>query len=243
MKNLKGKRYWLIGASDGIGYELAKKMDNLGASLIISARDTQRLNALSEKLLIPTQVVYCDVTDSESIRSAYDTIGPIDGVVYMAGEYTPMHSQNWVDQDVIRMADTNFLGALRVLGACMPSFVSRDNGHIVIVGSLAGFTGLQGAIGYGASKAALMHLSENISSDLYKMNIKVQLFNPGFVETRLTEKNSFHMPFKMSAEKAAGIIARGMLTKRRVINFPWFFSLVFRFGKFLPNKFMIFGKK
>ena len=68
MKNLKGKRYWLIGASDGIGYELAKKMDNLGASLIISARDTQRLNALSEKLLIPTQVVYCDVTDSESIR-------------------------------------------------------------------------------------------------------------------------------------------------------------------------------
>ena len=137
MKNLKGKRYWLIGASDGIGYELAKKMDNLGASLIISARDTQRLNALSEKLLIPTQVVYCDVTDSESIRNAYDTIGPIDGVVYMAGEYTPMHSQNWVDQDVIRMADTNFLGALRVLGACMPSFVSRDNGHIVIVGSLA----------------------------------------------------------------------------------------------------------
>ena len=167
MKNLKGKRYWLIGASDGIGYELAKKMDNLGASLIISARDTQRLNALSEKLLIPTQVVYCDVTDSDSIRNAYDTIGPIDGVVYMAGEYTPMHSQNWVDQDVIRMADTNFLGALRVLGACMPSFVSRDNGHIVIVGSLAGFTGLQGAIGYGASKAALMHLSENISSDLY----------------------------------------------------------------------------
>ena len=97
----------------------------------------------------------------------------------------------------------------------MPSFVSRDNGHIVIVGSLAGFTGLQGAIGYGASKAALMHLSENISSDLYKMNIKVQLFNPGFVETRLTEKNSFHMPFKMSSEKAAGIIARGMLKVKK----------------------------
>jgi len=243
MKNLKGKRYWLVGASEGIGYELAKKMDNLGASLIISARNTQKLNALSEKLILTTQIVYCDVTDSESIKNAYDIIGPIDGVVYMAGEYTPMHSQSWIDQDVIRMADTNFLGALRVLGTCMPSFVSRDDGHIVIVGSLAGFTGLQGAIGYGASKAALMHLSENISSDLYKTNIKVQLFNPGFVETRLTEKNRFYMPFKMSSEKAAGIIARGMLTKRRVINFPWFFSLVFRVGKLLPNKIIIFGKK
>ena len=243
MKNLRGKRYWLVGASEGIGYELAKKMDNLGASLIISARNTQKLNALSEKLLMPTQVIYCDVTDPESIKNAYDIISPIDGVVYMAGEYTPMQSQNWVDGDVIRMADVNFLGALRVLGACMPNFVTRDTGHIVIIGSLAGFTGLQGAIGYGASKAALMHLSENISSDFYKMNIKVQLFNPGFVETRLTEKNSFYMPFKMSSEKAAGIIARGMLTKRRVVNFPWFFSLVFRLGKFLPNKFMIFGKK
>ena len=243
MKNLKDKRYWLVGASEGIGYELAKKMDDLGASLIVSARNTDKLSALSEKLRMPTQVVYCDVTDSESIKDAYDVIGPIDGVIYMVGEYTPMHSQNWVDQDVIRMADTNFLGALRVLGACMPKFVSTDNGHIVIVGSLAGFTGLQGAIGYGASKAALMHLSENISSDLYKTNIKVQLFNPGFVETRLTKKNKFYMPFKMSSEKAAGVIARGMLTNRRVINFPWFFSLVFRFGKFLPNKIMIFGKK
>ena len=146
MKNFKGKRYWLVGASEGIGYELARKMDNLGASLIISARNTQKLNALSEKLLMPTQVIYCDVTDPESIKNAYDIIGPIDGVVYMAGEYTPMQSQNWVDRDVIRMADVNFLGALRVLGACMPNFVTRDTGHIVIIGSLAGFTGLQGAI-------------------------------------------------------------------------------------------------
>ena len=157
MKNLKDKRYWLVGASEGIGYELAKKMDNLGASLIVSARNTDKLSALSEKLRMPTQVVYCDVTDSESIKDAYDVIGPIDGVIYMVGEYTPMHSQNWVDQDVIRMADTNFLGALRVLGACMPKFVSTDNGHIVIVGSLAGFTGLQGAIGYGAS-LSLIHI-------------------------------------------------------------------------------------
>ena len=243
MKTLDGKTYWLVGASEGIGYELAKRLDFLGASLIISARNTQKLENLSTNLLVPAKVVSCDVTSIESVKKAYESIGTVDGVIYLAGDYEPMHSQNWVSKDALRMADTNFLGAIRVLGICINDFVVRNYGHIVIIGSLAGYTGLQGAIGYGASKAALMHLSENLAADLFNTKIKIQLFNPGFVHTRLTMKNKFHMPFKMSPKKAAGIIAQGMLTNRRVTNFPWFFSLIFRIGNLMPFKAYLFGKK
>ena len=183
------------------------------------------------------------VPATDSVKSAFASVGKIDGVVYLVGDYTPMHAQDWNEQEVIKMADTNFMGALRVLGTCVPGFVERDEGHSVIIGSLAGFTGLQGSIGYGASKAALMHLAENLSADFYQSKIRVQLFNPGFVDTKLTLKNKFYMPFKMSTERAAAIIANGMLTNKSVINFPWLFSLIFRIGRILPIKYSIFGRK
>lgn len=185
----------------------------------------------------------CDVTNLDSVKSAFASVGKIDGVVYLAGDYTSMHAQDWNKPEAIKMADTNFMGALRVLGACILDFVNRNEGHIVIIGSLVGFTGLQGAIGYGASKAALMHLAENLTADFYKTKIRVQLFNPGFVGTKLTLKNKFHMPFKMSTEKAAEIIANGMLGNKSVINFPRFFSLIFRIGRILPFKYFILVKE
>lgn len=243
MTSLSNKTYWLIGASDGIGYSLAKKMDELGASLVISSRNREGLEQLGNSLKNNARIVTCDVTDLDSVSTAFSSIGNIDGLVYMAGYYAPMYTHDWNHDEVLKIADTNFMGALRVLGVCLPDFIKRNEGHIVIVGSLAGFTGLQGAIGYGASKAALMHLSENLSADLYRTNVKVQLFNPGFVKTKLTLKNKFFMPFIISTEKAAIIIANGMLGSRRVINFPWFFSLVFRIGRILPIKYLIFGKR
>ena len=88
-----------------------------------------------------------------------------------------------------------------------------------------------------------MHLAENLTADFYKTKIRVRLFNPGFVDTKLTLKNKFYMPFRMSAEKAAEIIANGMLRNKKVINFPWFFSLVFRIGRILPIKYFIFDRK
>lgn len=243
MRNISNKTYWVVGASDGIGYDLVKRLDKLGVSLIISARNKTRLLHLSKSIDKQVKVVPCDVTDIDSVKSAFASVGKIDGVVYLAGDYTPMHAQDWNEQEVIKMADTNFMGALRVLGTCVPGFVERDEGHIVIIGSLAGFTGLQGSIGYGASKAALMHLAENLSADFYQSKIRVQLFNPGFVDTKLTLKNKFYMPFKMSTERAAAIIANGMLTNKSVINFPWLFSLIFRIGRILPIKYSIFGRK
>ena len=122
------------------------------------------------------------------------------------------------------MIDINFTGAVRVLAAVVPRFVESGKGHIVIIGSLSGFRGLSGALGYGASKAGIMHLAENIHADLYSSGVKVQLINPGFIKTRLTDKNDFKMPFIMSAEEAAKNVINAMLSDRFQTNFPRIFS-------------------
>ena len=143
------------------------------------------------------------------------------------------------------MIAINFTGVARVLGLVVPKFIAQNYGHIVMIGSLSGFRGLPNAIGYGASKAGMMHLAENIKADLYKSNIKVQLINPGFIKTRLTEKNNFKMPFIMSAEDAAKHVIRAMRRNRFQTNFPVMFSLIFRMTNFLPAflYFWLFSKK
>jgi NADP-dependent 3-hydroxy acid dehydrogenase YdfG len=227
-RSLSGKTYWLVGASFGIGAALARELDSRGARLILTARTQNRLAEVSATLSHPPKIVLCDVTDSASVTQAADEAGGIDGVIYMAGDYDPMTAADWRSDRALRIAEVNFNGALRIFGAVVPAFAQRDRGHVVVVGSLAGFSGLPGAIGYGSSKAAIMQLAKDMRADLKKTGVRVQLVNPGFVDTRLTRKNGFRMPFIMTDDKAARIIANHMTSRRFSRSFPALFSWVFR---------------
>lgn len=240
---LNGKKYWIIGASEGLGRELAIQLSNLGVELVVSARNKVRLDELS--LRTKAEVISLDVLDINSVRKAFKAVGKIDGIVYAAGDYTPLNSTSWNIDEVDKMIAINFTGAARVLGLVVPKFIAQNYGHVVMIGSLSGFRGLPNAIGYGASKAGMMHLAENIKADLYKTNIKVQLINPGFIKTRLTEKNNFKMPFIMTAEDAAKHVIHAMQRNRFQTNFPVMFSLIFRMSNFLPAflYFWLFSKK
>ena len=229
---LKGKKYWIIGASEGLGRELSIQLSNLGVKLIISARNETRLNELSS--LTKAKVLALDVLNIDAIKQASKSVGIIDGIIYVAGDYTPLNSTTWNVEEVDKMIAVNFTGAAKVLGFIVPKFLKQNNGHIVMIGSLSGFRGLPNAIGYGASKAAMMHLAENIKADLYKTPIKIQLINPGFIKTRLTEKNNFKMPFIMSVEDAAKRVIIAMHSNRFQTNFPLIFSLLFRASNLLP---------
>ena len=229
---LKGKKYWIIGASEGLGRELSIQLSNLGVKLIISARNETRLNELSS--LTKAKVLALDVLNIDAINQASKSVGIIDGIIYVAGDYTPLNSTTWNVEEVDKMIAVNFTGAAKVLGFIVPKFLKQNNGHIVMIGSLSGFRGLPNAIGYGASKAAMMHLAENIKADLYKTPIKIQLINPGFIKTRLTEKNNFKMPFIMSVEDAAKRVIIAMNSNRFQTNFPLIFSLLFSASNLLP---------
>ncbi|WP_282129332.1 SDR family NAD(P)-dependent oxidoreductase [Roseobacter litoralis] len=235
MRDWKGKRYWLVGASDGLGAALALKMSRAGAHVIVSARSADKLAAVVESLPNEGSVQVVDVSDDASVDQAANAIGQIDGVVYLAGVYWPFAAQEWDAEKATAMADINFTGLMRIMGRIVPQFVSRGAGHVVITGSLSGFRGLPGSIGYTASKAGTMSLAECMYADLRGSGVDVQVSNPGFIKTQLTDKNDFSMPFIMTPDEAADHMFRHMNTNRFKNSFPTLFSWVFRGSQFLPD--------
>ncbi len=235
MRDFKSKRYWLVGASEGLGRALALKLSQAGAEVILSARSTERLDALAAELPGPAQVVAMDIADRDSVAAAWGQLGRIDGMVFLAGVYWPQSAKAWNGPEVEAMFDINLTGAARVLAHVVPDFVARDAGHIVLTGSLSGFRGLPGAIGYAASKAGLYSLAESLDGDLKDTSVDVQLVNPGFIRTRLTDKNDFTMPFIMDPEPAAQIFFDHMQRGGFARHFPTLFSLVFRLSAFMPH--------
>ncbi|WP_424943648.1 SDR family NAD(P)-dependent oxidoreductase [Aliiroseovarius crassostreae] len=241
MTQFSGKTYWLIGASEGLGRALAKRLDEEGARVILSARSADRLEELRSELQ-DARVVPLDVTDMQAVRNAAASVGPLDGVVYNAGAYDPMRATDWNSEAALRMSDVNFTGALRVLGEVVPGFVKKGQGDITLVGSLAGYRGLPAAIGYSASKAALVSLAESMRFDLKGTGVIVRVVNPGFIKTRLTEKNSFRMPMLMSPEDAAERVLSAMSKRRFRTDFPAPFSWAMRCLEYLPDILVYRGK-
>jgi short-subunit dehydrogenase len=235
MREFRDKCYWLVGASEGLGLALAQKLSAAGADLILSARNEDTLIKAVASLPGKAVALPMDVGSTDSVTAAAAQLPGLDGVVFLAGVYTPMRAQDWDAAAAEAMANVNFTGCMRVMGAVLPGMVARGQGHVVITGSLSGFRGLPGAIGYAASKAGTMVLAESLYADLRKTNVAVQLANPGFIRTRLTAKNDFTMPFIMEPAAAADIMFRHMQSNRFKISFPTLFSWLFRGGQFLPD--------
>jgi NAD(P)-dependent dehydrogenase (short-subunit alcohol dehydrogenase family) len=234
MRDFQGKTYWLVGASEGLGRALAQQLAAAGAHVIVSARNADALQALAGSLP-NARAVALDVGDRASVVAAAQAVGPVDGVVWLAGVYWPMPAQDWNAEQVEAMFDINLTGAARVLGQVVPAMVARGAGHVVITGSLSGYRGLPGSVGYSSSKAGVMHLAEALYCDLRGTGVDVQLANPGFIKTRLTDKNTFKMPFLMEPEQAASEMMTLMRGTKFQRAFPRVFSWLFRAGNFLPD--------
>ncbi len=234
MIDVAGKTYWLVGASEGLGRTLAQRLDAEGARLILSARNADRLESLKSDLS-QARVLPLDVTDTDAVRRAVALIGDVDGLIYCAGAYEPMRASEWDGDTALTLCDVNFMGALRLLGELVPRFVARGQGDITLVGSLAGYRGLPAAIGYGASKAALISLAETMRFDLKGTGVVVRVVNPGFIKTRLTRKNRFRMPMLMAPEDAAARVMKALTRRRFRTDFPAPFSWAIRALAILPD--------
>lgn len=138
MTPFEGKTYWLIGASEGLGRELAKGLSAAGARVILSARNVERLDGLCGQLP-DARALPMDVCDAMSVREAASTLGHIDGLIYNAGAYDPINATSWKTRSALTMVEVNFNGALRVLGEVLPGFLERGGGDITLIGSLAGY--------------------------------------------------------------------------------------------------------
>ena len=228
----RGQKYWVIGASEGLGRAVAQQLHAQGAQLILSARSAEKLVALAADL--GAHALPMDIADLSDCKRAVAEAGHVDGVILAAGVYWPSAPDTWEPEQIETMCNINFTGIARVLSLLVPDMVARDTGHIVLIGSLSGFRGLPGAFGYASSKAGMMHMAESLQAELHRTNVRVQLINPGFIRTRLTAKNGFRMPFILSPEAAARAVIAAMARRRFQTSFPWVFSLLFRGSRFLP---------
>lgn len=145
----------------------------------------------------------------------------LDTMILCAGDCEYVDSRHFDSGAVARMLEVNVVGMARCIEAGLPAL--RRSGHrpqIVGVSSASAITGLPRAEAYGASKAAVVSMLESLSLDLHGEGIRVTVVLPGFVDTPLTRRNDFPMPFLMDAGKAAERIVAGVENGRRRIVFP-----------------------
>ena len=233
------KRIWIIGASSGIGEACAKALLSKGANIALSSRRVERLNQVAATGKInQTLVIPLDVTDDRQFQDAYkiilDTWGGIDLLLFVSGVYIPLRADHF-DINIARQTiDANLLGPMRAVALVTPEMVKAKSGHIAIVGSVAGYSGLPKALAYGPSKAAIINFCENLYYDLLPTGISVHMISPGFVATEATAKNDFEMPALISAEEAAQEILTGIQDGEFDIHFPKRFSRFLKFLRILP---------
>jgi len=228
------KKYWIIGSSSGIGKELAKKLDSQGCNLILSSRSEDKLNQLNNSLINNHVVMPLDLSEkSQCLEVSKDIINtPMDSldIIFMSAAYSP---DDYSDYENI--INVNLLGILHILSVTKDYLKNTNTeSKLIICSSLVAYKGLPYSQPYSLTKAALYNLASSLHIEL-KGCVDVKVITPGFVKTRLTDKNSFPMPFIMDASKAAEIILKGMNSKRFEISFPFPMYLVMKGLQTLPN--------
>lgn len=235
------RRAWITGAGKGIGRAVARRLAAEGWSVAVSARTEHDLVSLRDECS-PGQIhpFPLDTTDEAGTEAVLDAIeqrlGPLDLVILNAGTHAPTPLRDFTPEKVRALLETNVMGTVNGLSAAMTRFVARRSGHVAVVASLAGYRGLPGAAGYGASKAALINLCEALKPELERHGVRLTLVNPGFVKTPLTDRNDFPMPFLVSAEDAADVIVRGLARSRFEIAFPWRFAALMKVLRMVPSR-------
>jgi short-subunit dehydrogenase len=242
------KNCWIIGASHGIGEDLARKFYRDGYDIAISARSSEKLERLKKELLdlglgnVLVSVV--DVSNLDSVQKSFaetlQNFQKIDLIIFCPALYQPMSITNFDLEISKKIIDVNLVGFLNFLHLVVPQMIQQKSGQISVIASVAGYIGLPQSFAYGASKAALINLCEGIYLELRQYGINLSVINPGFVKTRLTDQNKFQMPFLISSKKAAELIFQGLKKRCFEIHFPKKFTLFLKILRLLPYKIFFF---
>jgi short-subunit dehydrogenase len=234
---------FITGASSGIGQAMALRYYQAGYRLALVARRTAEVEAWARTQQLAAlnyQIYSADVSQPESIVAAGQACmaaqGVPDVVIANAGISIGMDTAVREDLDVMAQTfATNNIGLAATFHPFVAAMVKRGSGALVGIGSVAGIRGLPGHGAYCASKAAVIAYCESLRGELRPSGVKVVTICPGYIDTPLTQKNRYAMPFLMQPDVFAGqafkVIAAG--ASYRVI--PWQMGVVAKLLRLLPN--------
>lgn len=234
---MTARLWWITGGGSGIGRELARQVAGSGDHVIVSGRRRQALQETAAGFL-NIIVLALDVTDRAKVETAVADIeaqhGPIDIAILGAAQYRPMDLHDFDSHLFGQLIASNVTSVANCLDPLFKHMRARGAGHIAVVASVAGYRGLPKAAAYGAGKAALINMIEALKPSADAAGIKLQIINPGFVATPMTEANDFPMPFLIAVDAAVRHVRRGLSGSGFEIAFPWTLVLLLRIGRWLP---------
>ena len=230
-------RVVIIGASSGMGLEVAKLFIARGYQVGVAARREDRLQTLKQEA--PDRVVTAtiDVTTDDAPERLRDLIGQLGGMdlfFYSSG----IGKQNRTLTPDIELAtvDTNGLGFTRMIGEAYRYFVERGEGHIAAITSIAGTKGLGPAPSYSATKAFQNTYLQALEQQANARGLKIRFtdIRPGFVNTDLLNDN-FRYPMMLSPEKVSRQIVKAIDNKRHVMVIDWRYAILTALWRRLPR--------
>ncbi|MGI6852457.1 SDR family NAD(P)-dependent oxidoreductase [Mesorhizobium sp. 1B3] len=224
---------WITGASSGIGRSLALDLAREGYTVAATARTLEKLAALAADASdLPGRVIPypADVTDEKAMAAVVaaieEQVGPIVLAVLNAGGYLRTRGERLDTSNFLRTYETNLLGVLHGLVPVVDRMRQRGRGHVAIVASVSGYFGWPSTAAYGSSKAALTNMAESLKYDFDRLNIRIQVINPGFIDTSMTQSITMRLPALMPVDKASRRIVAGLKHGGFETTFPrrftWF---------------------
>ena len=234
---------WIIGASSGIGRQLAIGLSKYGANLILSARNQELLVELNNTLGVNNQIFPLDVADSKAMKVTISKVftqnKTIDRVIFMAALYDPKSIKEIKKDFVEQLMQVNLIAPINLAIDILPYLEKQTKSQIVFCCSVAGYTGLPIGQPYSSSKAGLINFAESLYAESPE-NVDIKIINPGFVKTSMTDMNRFKMPMIIIPQDAADRIIAGLNSNRFEIYFPTLFVLIMKFLRIIPYKIKLF---
>ena len=238
------KSCWITGASSGIGRATAISFAKRGDIVFASARSLEGLISLKKECealslkgkIIPLKLDVTNINEiSKSLKYIKDNVKNLDYVLLNAGTFIKEDSKVMSIKNTKSMIDLNYTSVLNIIILLQEYFDVLSIKQVAVVSSVAAWRGLPMAAAYCSSKAALKSAIESIELDYSNTNVKFRLFYPGFVETPLTDKNDFKMPFIIKVDVAGEKIYKSIKQSNKFeISFPLRFTVLMKLISMLP---------
>lgn len=236
------KIVFITGASSGIGEYVAYEYAKQGATIGLAARRKELLEKVSakcEELGGKTIICETDVTNQSATKMVIDDFisksGGINIVIANAGISGKIDLDNGDSTEINRMLSTNILGVTNTVIPTLPTMIKQQSGSVVIVSSIAGFRGLPERSVYSASKAAVRFMANSWRSSFVRDNISFTTICPGFINTDMTNKHKYHMPFLMDVDVFAKKMVNAIEKKKKTYIVPWQWRFVVPLIKAVPE--------